>query len=181
VINLFLLSTVIGAPVSVVLQIVITLVAIGTNFVYGDVVDWLVDNKESLVCSLYSADTAQNGYGAIQAVIADEWTAGPGIQVVQALFNREVVSAIYDGTLRDDALWIGDYTEDYCVPCGSYPTGYTWTWTWPPCPRDEFIDGGVCWTGMLCFNGNVDHANQKVNVNLATVNRIDFTVLYKSE
>lgn len=180
VINLALLATVIAAPVSIVIQIVTTLVAIGVNFAYTDVVDWLLDNKEALVCSIYSAETAVAGYSAVQAAIANLWDAGPGIQIVQALFNREVVSSVYDGTMRDDTLWIGDYTDAFCVPCGEYPEGYTWTWVWPPCPRAEFIDGGICWSGMHCHAGNIEVSHQQVIISLGSVNRIDFTVLYKS-
>lgn len=180
VINAALLLSVIAAPVSIVIQIVTTLVAIGASFVYADVATWLLDNKETLVCDIYSASSAGAGYAAVQADIADLWDAGPGIQVVQALFNREVISSIFDGTMRDAADWTGDYTEAYCVPCGEYPEGYTWTWTWPPCPRPEFTDGGVCWGGMLCFDGGTTPATQKLIVNLETLTRIDFTARYKS-
>lgn len=179
-INMLLLLSVIAAPVSIVIQVVTTLVAIGANFIYQDVAAWLSEHKETLVCDIYSATSGPNAYQAAQATIAGEWDAGPGIQVVTAMFNREAISSIFDGTMRDSADWIGDYSEMYCEPCGEYPEGYTWTWTWPPCPAEVFLDGGVCWTGMLCFNGDIDDAHQKVVITLTTFSRIDWTILYKS-
>lgn len=181
VINAALLLTVIAAPVSMVIQLVTTLVAIGVNFAYADVAAWLAEHKETLVCDIYTAGSAGAGYAAVQADIADLWDAGPGIQIVQALFNREAVSSVYDGTMRDADDWIGGYTAAYCVPCEEFPEGYTWLWQWPPCPGDVFLDGGVCWSGMLCFNGAVDQATQGLVINLETLSRITYTVKFKSE
>lgn len=181
VINAALLLTVIAAPVSMIIQVVTTLVAIGVNFAYEDVAAWLADNKELLVCAIFGATSAGAAHSAVQAAIAENWDAGLGIQVVQALFSRQTISAIFDGTLRDEDAWIAGYTSAYCEPCGEFPEGYTFLEQWPPCPADTFTDGGVCWDGRLCFNSSTTgNATQKVIVSLETFNRLDWTVKFES-
>lgn len=180
VINAALLLTVITAPVSMVLQIVTTLIAIGVNFAYEDVAAWLQEHKELLVCSIYSATDAGNAHSSVQAAIAEEWDAGSGVQIVQALFSRDTISRVFDGTMRNEDVWLGDYSEAYCEPCGDFPEGYTFLFTWPPCPSAYFTNGGVCWSGWLSFNGAVPNADQKVVVDLETTNRLDWTLKWTS-
>lgn len=180
VINAALLLTVISIPVSMVMQIVTTLVAIAASFAYEDIAAWLAEWKETLVCDIYTGTDAGNAHSSVQASIAANWDAGPGMQVVQALFNRDAISRIYDGTMRDEDTWIGNYSAGYCEPCGDIPAGYTFLFTWPPCPSGYFVDGGVCWSGWLCFNGAVDPATQKLMVTLETTNRLDWDIRWTS-
>ena len=74
-----------------------------------------------------------------------------------------------------------DYDPDYCDACEDIPEGTTFTWTWPPCPATHHIDGGVCYTGRLSFNGGIDDAHRAHDVTAGTYNRVTIEVRWRSK
>lgn len=178
--NGLLLLTVITAPISIVLQLVITLIAVAANYVASDVVDWLVANKQDLVCEIYLSDTTSEAHQRITAYISDNWTPGSSDHPTRQMFNYQTLSSIFDGAMRDYTVWEGDYSETYCTACEELEEGVEFTWTWPPCPGDHFTDGGVCDSGRLCFNGDIDDAHQQHVNTLGTWNNINIEMRYRS-
>jgi hypothetical protein len=179
-INLLLTLTVISIPISIVLQIVATLVAIGANYAYAAVVDWLIEHKESLVCAIYTASTVSEAYSAVQAYIAAEWDVSTPSDIVSGMLSYLVLSDIFDGTIRDYDLWQADYDDDYCLLCEEIPTQYLFEWIWPPCPNGSFMDGGICYDGRLSFNGDSDPAHYQFYTALSPFNRVQFSVKWRS-
>jgi hypothetical protein len=179
-INLLLTLTVISIPVSIVIQIVATLVAIGVNYLYEDVVAWLTEHKESLVCAIYTASNVSAAYSAITAYMAAEWDVSTPSDIVAGMFNYEVLSDIFDGTIRDYELWESGYSESYCDACAETLEGHEFVWQWPPCPNGVFMDGGICYDGRLCFNADIDDAQQQFVNDLDPFNRCNFEVHWRS-
>lgn len=180
IINGMLVLTVISIPISIVLQIVTTLVAIGTSIAYNDVVDWLVDNKESLVCAIYNSKTASAAYSAVQAYIDGNWDAGAGIAIVKSMFSYQALSDIYDYTQRDFDDWEENYDAAYCDSCTDIEEATEFIWTWPPCPSSHHADGGVCDESRKCFNALVDDAHQEHIVDAGTYNQVTIEIRWRS-
>lgn len=180
VINGILLLTVITIPISIVIQVVTTIVALVASLEYEDVAAWLYEHKEGLVCAIYNAPTASAAYSAVHAYIASGWDAGAGIALVRSLFNYDAISAIFDYTQRNYDDWSGDYSESYCDVCEELPEGVEFIWTWPPCPGTHHPDGGICDDGRLCFNGDTDEAHQQHIVSLGTYNQLTIEIRYRS-
>ncbi|MCK5292651.1 MAG: hypothetical protein KAR39_11635 [Thermoplasmata archaeon] len=180
VLNGLLLLSVITAPISMVLQLVITFAAIAVNYVYEDVTSWLISHKESLVCAIYESATTGEAHQRISAYISDNWDVSSSDQPTRQMFNYQTLSSIFDGAMRDYTEWQGDYSEDYCTSCESLPEGVEFTWTFPPCPGDFFQDGGVCDGGRLCFNGDIDDAHQQHINTMGTFLNIEVEIRFRS-
>lgn len=178
--NGLLLLTVITAPISMVLQLAITMVAIAANYAAEEVTGWLIEHKPSLVCEIYLSETTSEAHQRITAYINDNWAAESSEQPTKQMFNYQTLSSIFDGTMRDYTVWEGDYSETYCTACEELEEGVEFLWEWPACPGPHFVDGGVCESGRLCFNGDIDDAHQQHIVTDATFNQMTLEIRFRS-
>ena len=179
--NGLLLLTVITAPISMVLQLAITMVAIAANYVYEEVTGWLITHKQSLVCEIYLSETTSEAHQRITAYINDHWSVASSNEPTKQMFNWQTLSSIFDGTMRDYTDWEGDYSETYCTTCVALEEDVEFTWTWPPCPGAHFQDGGVCENSRLCFNGDVADAHQQHIVTAGTWNQVTLECRFRSK
>jgi hypothetical protein len=163
VINGLLLLSVISIPVSIVSEVVTVLVALGATMAFSTIAGWLADNKQSLVCAIYTAPTASAARAAVLAAINDNWDCGAGKQIVVDLFNYRVLSDVFDGTVRNYDEWEGGYSDEFCAYCEELPPpeGFDFEFEWPPCPNGYFWGCGVCWNGHLNWNGTIDPGDQE--------------------
>ncbi len=180
VINGLLLLSVLAAPIAVVIQVVALFISIGIGYAYIDVSTWLGEHKESLVCLIYNAATANAAYDGLRAYIDAQWDISPSKEPTKLFFTYEGLSTIFDGDMRDYTSWEGQYEAGYCSGCSQLELGVAFGWVWPPCQNGSHVDGGVCDGGRLCFNGNISDAHQQHEVDLASWNRVTITTTYRS-
>jgi hypothetical protein len=148
-----------GIPVAfgvfVTAQLVQELLDLAYDATESDLWNWLVSNKEELVCALYAELLAGGSTKTIwETVWSDQIENNPDLSDGEQLLLRVSFGAIAAATAKvakeEDTTWYQSVvTPGYCAVCESAPV--TWTYTFPPCPG---VWDGVdfCWNGRMCLN-----------------------------
>jgi hypothetical protein len=176
-------ETIIGIPVSIVLAVLWCLFEVWEDGALQNVQNEYLAYKQELVCAMY--DGLQTSYADAKAAASDVIGEMSALSPIDALLLRKCLSPwcfhVAQIAWDNQTSWaVAAVEEGYCVVCIETPIGHEFAWEWPPCSNGQFVDGGVCYGGRLCFNGDVTVAHQAIQSDLEVWNHVMLGAKWRS-
>jgi hypothetical protein len=134
-----LVGSLVGIPLAIVMLIVAFFTTNLVDWVWDNVLTWLLNNKQALVCEIVNSATAAAARTAVHQYIEDEWPYTQRYEVLQWAFSKRVVAYAFDADMPDYATRQSSYSASYCDPCVEPEIGSDW-WAMPLSPEGNTIE-----------------------------------------